>query len=301
MLEVLRGRITIQSPRFLLARSGGRGSGRFGRFPARVVVAWAILITIFLYATLVPWAASLDPYLVDFARAGLAPGAQNILGTDSAGHDLFIRVAAGLRVSLFIALAVAIFSACLGTFMGVVAGMTGGWVDRLIMRVVDGLNSLPHFVLSVVIVSLYRGSVIAIVASLVLTHWLSIARIVRAAVLCLRRAEYVEAAWLVGMSRWQIIRHHFVPAALGQSMVGVVLLVPHAVWHESTLSFLGLGLPPHEASLGTLLSDAEGALLLGHWWVLVFPSIFLIVTTLSVSVIGWHLKDRLTGTDEVLR
>ena len=277
------------------------GSKRLNRLPIRVAAAYVVLVAIFLYAIFIPWLLTVDPYLTDFARAELPPNWQNLFGTDSAGHDLFIRVAAGLRVSLFITLIVSCFSACLGTFMGILAGMTGGWVDRLIMRVIDGLNSLPTLIVGVVILSFYRGSVLAIIASLVLTHWVPIARIVRAQILGLRYAEYVEAAWLIGMSRWQIIRHHLVPAALGQSMVGFVLLIPHTVWHESTLSFLGLGLPRHEASLGTLLADAEGALLLGHWWILLFPSIFLVATTLSVGVIGWNLKDRLTGADEMLR
>ena len=263
-----------------------------------VGVAWMVLFIVFFYAAIIPWMADVDPYLTDFARSGLPPNRENLFGTDSAGHDLFIRVAAGLRISLFIALISAIFSACLGTFMGILAGMTGGWVDRLTMRVADGLNSLPHFVLSVIIVSLYQGSVIAIIVSLAVTHWVQIARIVRAQILSLRYAQYVESAWLIGMNRWQIIWHHLVPAALGQSMVGLVLLIPHAVWHESTLSFLGLGLPPHKASLGTLLSDAEGSLLLGHWWILAFPALFLVATTLSVSIIGWNLKDRMTGTEE---
>lgn len=126
---------------------------------------------------------------------------------------------------------------------------------------------------------------------------MTITRTVRASVLHLRGAEFVEAALLSGMSRARVLARHVVPAALGQSLVGLILLIPHAIWHESTLSFLGVGLPPHKPSLGTLLADAEGALLLGHWWILVFPSFFLVATTLCIAAVGTHLKERVTGQE----
>lgn len=267
---------------------------RFLPSPA-VSIAWAVLMLIGGYAFIVPWVTNVDPLSADFARSGLAPGAGGLFGTDSAGHDLFIRVAAGLRISLTIALTTAVGSSLFGMLLGILAGMTGGWVDRTITRLMDGMNALPHVLLGVIIVSLFRGSLLAIITSLVLTHWIQIARIVRAQILGLRHAEYVEAAWLSGMSRWQIIWYHLVPASLGQSMIGLVLLIPHAIWHESTLSFLGIGLPVHKASLGTLLADAQGALLLGQWWLLVFPSLFLIAVTLSIGIVGTNLTGRMNG------
>jgi len=266
-----------------------------------VWLAWAVLILIAGYAVVAPWLADTDSLVADFARAGLPPGDDALFGTDSAGYDLFVRVAQGLRISMLIALASALLSAVIGTLFGILAGMTGGWVDRIIMRVVDAMNALPHLLLGVLIVSLLRGSTTAIIASLVLTHWIPIARIVRAQILGLRHAEFVEAAWLCGMNRRQIIVRHMAPAALGQAMIGLVLTVPHTIWHESTLSFLGLGFPPHQASLGTLLADAQGALLLGQWWMLAFPSLFLIGASLSVAIIGGHLKDRVVGARETLR
>lgn len=270
----------------------------YHRLSPQAAIAWLVLIAVAGYAVVVPWALDIDPVLTDFSRAGLAPGTGGLFGTDSAGHDVFFQVAAGLQISLAIALIAAISSAVLGALLGILAGMTGGWTDRIIMRSVDGLNALPHMLLGVLIVSLYRGSIWAIIAALVMTHWTPVARIVRAQILSLRHAEYIEAAWLAGMSRWNIIRYHMVPAALGQSMVAFILLIPHAIWHESTLSFLGLGLPPHKPSLGTLLADAQGALLLGHWWILVFPGLFLVATTLSVAVIGSNLRSLLTGIQE---
>lgn len=258
-------------------------------------MALAVLLVAAGYAVLVPLVRPMDDALVDFAIARQGPSTAYPFGTDSAGRDVFVRVAEGMRISLLIAVATAVAAAVLGVLVGVTAGAWGGWWDRIAMRVVDAVNSLPALLLTLLIVAMYRGSVLAIVASLVLTHWTSIARVVRGEVLALRHAEFVQAAQLRGLSRWRIVRRHFLPAALGQATVGVVLLIPHAIWHESTLSFLGVGLPPHRASLGTLLADAQTSILLGDWWLLVFPAGVLVAVTLAVSLVGrtWQRKVQL--------
>ncbi|APA96275.1 Putative peptide transport system permease protein [Nocardia seriolae] len=252
-----------------------------------------------LYAVLTPMLRPLDDALVDFAVRRQPPSVNYPFGTDSAGRDVFVRVAQGMRVSLLIAAATAVGAAVIGLLVGVTAGAFGGWWDRIAMRFVDVVNSLPSLLLTLLIVAMYRGSVLAIVLALVLTHWTSIARAVRGEVLARRHAEFVLAARLRGLSRWRIVRRHFVPAAFGQAVVGVVLLIPHAVWHESTLSFLGVGLPPHKASLGTLLSDAQASILLGDWWLLVFPAGPLIVVTLVVSLLGRHRQRRTQVIQEI--
>lgn len=241
---------------------------------------------ILAYAIIVPLVFHRDQAAVDFAAAFAPPSLEHPFGTDSGGRDLFIRTAQALRISLLIASTTAIFSALVGSVIGVSSALIGGFFDRLVMRLVDGLNSLPHLILGLVIVSLFKGSIPAIVFSLVLTHWIPVCRVTRAEVMSIRRADFVSAAYLGGRGHAWVIWRHFVPASLGQGMVGVILLLPHAIWHESTLSFLGVGLPAHRASLGTLLSDAQGGLLLGAWWILVFPTFFLVAFALSVSRIG---------------
>ncbi|MFI9510991.1 ABC transporter permease [Nocardia sp. NPDC052566] len=242
-----------------------------------------------------------DGALVDFAVGRRGPSVEFPFGTDGAGRDVFVRVAEGMRVSLVIAVATAVGAAIVGVLVGVTAGAFGGWWDRVSMRVVDAVNSLPSLLLTLLIVAMYRGSVLAIVVSLVLTHWTSIARVVRSEVLALRHAEFVQAARLRGLPEWRIVRTHFVPVAAGQALIGVVLLIPHAIWHESTLSFLGVGLPPHRASLGTLLADAQASLLLGDWWLLVFPAGVLVAVTLAVSVAGRHWQRKAELLQEVSR
>ncbi|WP_234004128.1 dipeptide/oligopeptide/nickel ABC transporter permease/ATP-binding protein [Nocardiopsis sp. SBT366] len=241
----------------------------------------ATLTALVGYAVLVPWWAGTQT--ADFAQALLPPGPGQWFGTDHSGYDLFVRSAEGLRVSLLVALVCAVVATVLGVAVGAVAATAGGRVDRLLMRTTDGVNALPHLLIGVVIVALYPGSLPAIIASIALTHWPQIARVVRAEMLSVRSSDYVETAYLWGASRGQVLYRHLLPAALPQATVGLVMLVPHAVWHESTLSFLGLGLSPDEASLGTLLEVARGDVFTGAWWTLAAPAGVLVATTLSVA------------------
>ncbi|WP_458683671.1 ABC transporter permease [Prescottella equi] len=265
-------------------------------FLRRPAFAWplAVLAVIVVFALSVPVLAGGDPRLTDFAAAYQPPSAARWFGTDSAGRDLFERTAAGLRVSLIIAAVCAVSSTVLGLAVGVAAGAIGGRTDQIVMRLVDGINALPHLLLGIVIVALYPGNLAAIIASIALTHWTQVARIARTEVRTARTAPYVEAARLAGATRTRVTVNHLVPAAAGQALVAVVLLLPHAIWHESTLSFLGLGLPPDRASLGTLLEDSRAAVLTGAWWTLAFPALALVITTLAVAGVGAALRDHIT-------
>ncbi|MYR33014.1 ABC transporter permease subunit [Nocardiopsis alba] len=250
----------------------------------------ATLLVLIGYAVLTPWWAGTQT--ADFSQALLPPGPGQWFGTDHSGYDLFVRSAEGLRVSLLIALVCAVVATVLGVAVGAVAATVGGRIDRFLMRATDGVNALPHLLIGVVIVALYPGSLTAIIASISLTHWPQIARVVRAEMLSVRSSEYVEAAYLWGASRGQVLYRHLLPAALPQAAVGLVMLVPHAVWHESTLSFLGLGLSPDEASLGTLLEVARGDVFTGAWWTLAAPAGVLVATTLSVAGLSNALGGR---------
>lgn len=276
-------------------RLAGPVRRRRGFRAAGTVLGIAALVLIAAYAVLVPMLAGTDEKLTDFGSARLPPSAVHLFGTDHAGRDLFIRLASGLRVSLLIAVACALLSMGLGMLAGAASAMLGGRTDRITMRVIDGVNALPHLLLGVVIVAMFRGSVTAIIASIALTHWTQVARIVRAEVLSLRSREYVEAAYLLGLSRWQVLRRHLLPGTLAQGTVATVMLLPHAIWHESTLSFLGLGLSPDRASLGTLLKEAQSEVMLGGWWMLVFPALLLLAATLAVAACGNGILSRTEG------
>jgi peptide/nickel transport system permease protein len=271
----------------------GPRSRRTAAGPGRAMVGVAFLGLLAAAAVLVPMLSGLSSSAVDYDEVLRAPSGAHVFGTDSSGRDVLVRTAEGVRVSLLIAGACAVLSALIGTTVGVLSGAAGGWLDRIAMRVVDTVNAVPHLLLGIVVVALYRGSLAAIVASIALTHWTSVARIVRAETLSLRRLEYVDAAVLGGASRRRVARVHLLPAVLPQAALATVLLVPHAVWHETALSFLGLGLPPHQPSLGTLLDEGRDTVLLGAWWTVAIPSAFLIGTTLAVSACGAAWRDRL--------
>lgn len=246
----------------------------------RLSLKYLPLAVLLLYAFLVPliWA---EP-TADFSRALLPPGGEWIAGTDHYGFDLWARTAAGLGVSLFIGLVSACAATAIGLVIGLVAAVRGGWVDRVLMRGTDAINSIPHLILSVVIVALFRGSIPALVLAIALTHWPQVARVVRSTVLSVRESEFVAAARGAGARGRSVLVGHLLPVAAGQAVIAIVMLTPHAVWHESALSFLGLGLQPDQPSLGTLLDQARADIMTGAWWTLAVPGAVLLAASLSL-------------------
>lgn len=251
---------------------------------------WIAIAVIAGVAVVVPLLAG--EQVADFGAALRPPSPEHLAGTDHSGYDLFVRCAEGLRVSLLIAAVCALAATGLGLLIGIGSARAGGWVDAVVMRLVDGVNALPHLVVGIVVAAMWRGAPLAIIASIALTHWPAIARIVRAELLALSTAGWVQTSQLAGASRWFIARHHLVPAVTGQALVAMVMLLPHAVWHESTLSFLGVGLSPDQASLGTLLGQARGDVLTGAWWTLVVPAGALIAAALAFASAGSALRRR---------
>ncbi|MFC0249500.1 ABC transporter permease [Citricoccus parietis] len=255
-----------------------RGPSRSGRVTCAVV-----LCVLVVYAVAVPMVFPVDPNLVDYQTGAQGPSAAHPFGTDVAGRDLFLRSAAGLRVSLLAALAGAAGAVVIGTVVGASCAVIGGGVGRWCLRGVDALNAVPHLLLGIVVASFFRGSLLAIVMVVMLTHWTQTARMVRSEILSLRQQDQFRAAVSQGFTRAQLIRHVGLPRVLGHLGVASGLLVPHAVWHESTLTFLGLGMPPHLPSLGSLLQFGQESLLSGSWWSLAVPAGLLVLTTVSLA------------------
>lgn len=251
---------------------------------------WMLLATILVAAVLVPLLAG--DQAADFSRALRPPSAAHLAGTDHSGYDLLVRTAEGLQISLLIAATCAVVSAVIGAVIGIGSVLAGGWIDATVMRLVDGVNALPHLVVGIVIAAMWRGEPLAIIASIGLTHWPAVARVVRAELLSVTDAGWVQMSRLAGASRWFVARNHLLPAVTGQAVVAMVMLLPHAVWHESTLSFLGVGLSPDQASLGTLLGQARGDILSGAWWTLVVPAGALILTALVFAASAAALRQR---------
>ncbi|WP_167162177.1 ABC transporter permease [Streptomyces sp. MBT27] len=259
----------------------------------RVGASAAVMAAVVLAVLLVPPLVQLDEQAVDLARKLQPPSWQHPFGTDDVGRDLLLRCVYGLRVSLLVGVVAALAATLIGTAVGAVAGAFGGWTDRVLMRLVDTFSSVPHLLLGIFVVAMFRPGVWPVVVSVALTHWLSTARIVRSEILSLRSRPYIDAAISGGASRRRVAVRHLLPGVLPQAALAAVLMVPHAMWHESALSFLGLGLPAHQASLGNLVQSARGSLLAGDWWPTLFPGLLLIVPTLAIAGLAGAWRDRL--------
>ncbi|MGW1139897.1 ABC transporter permease [Streptomyces zhihengii] len=270
-----------------------RGRTRRSTRTVRVTVSWTITAAVALAVLLVPPLVQLDQQAVDLSTKLRPPSFAHPFGTDDVGRDLLLRCVYGLRVSLLVGLVAALVATVIGTAVGAAAAALGGWTDRLLMRLVDTFSSVPHLLLGIFIVALFRPGVWPVIVSVAVTHWLSTARIVRAEVLSLRSRRYIDAAVSGGASRWRVAVRHLLPGVLPQAGLAAVLMVPHAMWHESALSFLGLGLPTHQASLGNLIQSARGSLLAGDWWPTLFPGLFLIVPTLAIAGLAGAWRERI--------
>ncbi|MFG2501240.1 ABC transporter permease [Streptomyces sp. NPDC048441] len=269
--------------------SKGRRSTRAWRVRASVFIVAAVVLAVLV----VPPLVNLDQQAVDLAAKLRRPSWEHPFGTDDVGRDLLLRCVYGLRVSLLVGVVAAVVATVIGTAVGALAAASGGWVDRVVMRLVDVFSSVPHLLLGIFIVAMFRPGVWPVVVSVALTHWLSTARIVRAEVLSLRSRPYIDAAISGGASRLRVTVRHLLPGVLPQAGLAAVLMVPHAIWHESALSFLGLGLPTHQASLGTLVQSARGSLLAGDWWPTLFPGLFIIVPTLAIAGLAGAWRERI--------
>ncbi|WP_240322691.1 ABC transporter permease [Austwickia chelonae] len=273
---------------------GRSGSGRAHlTWRVSTIASVCTIVVVLAYAVFTPLLADAQDLAANLGDSRQAPSAAHWFGTDANGHDLVVRIAQALQVSLLIASICAISATVIGVLVGGLAAVFGGWVDATLMRLADAVNALPHLLLGIVIVALFKGSVAAIVISVVATHWSFIARLVRSAALTARAMEYVDSAYLAGAGRWHVLHRHLLPAAIGQALIGVTLMLPHAIWHESALSFLGLGLSPDQPSLGTLLAQSRGEVLLGGWWTLVCPAAPLVAVTLATAGLAAALQRRL--------
>ncbi|MBQ1044186.1 MULTISPECIES: ABC transporter permease [unclassified Micromonospora] len=256
-------------------------------------VAVVVLAGVVAAALLAPVLWPLDQSAVDLSRTRLAPSPENLAGTDDLGRDVAVRSLYGLRVSLLVGAVAALVAAVIGGLVGALAGSVGGWVDRALMRVVDTVAALPHLLLGIFVVAMLRPSLGAVIASIALTHWLSTARIVRSELLSLRNRPFVDAAISGGASRARVLTRHLLPHVLPRLALATTLMVPHAVWHETALSFLGLGLPPHLASIGNMINDGQRSLLTGAWWASIVPGLLLVAATLALAALTGRWRDRL--------
>ena len=220
----------------------------------------------------------------------------HLLGTDALGRDLLARLLMGLRVSLAIGLVATFVSLVIGVAWGAVAGFVGGRLDEVMMRFVDVLYSLPFIFFVILLMVAFGSNFILIFVAIGAVEWLTMSRIVRGQTLTLKQKEFVEAARAAGLRRGAIIGRHIVPNLLGPVVVYVTLTIPAVILAESFLSFLGLGVQPPMASLGTLIANGAQDMELAPW-LLIFPSLVMVVTLMSFNFIGDGLRDAIDPKD----
>ncbi|MEV0714191.1 ABC transporter permease [Asanoa sp. NPDC050611] len=264
---------------------------RFRRHPAALVslvfIALVVLAAIFARPL-----SGHDPNAIDLLNARSGPSGAHLLGTDSTGRDVLSRLLFAGRISLGVGIASAAIAVVVGTLLGSIAGLLGGWVDGLVMRLADVFMSFPSLVVIVVVAGILGPSVLTMVIAIGLFQWPVCGRIVRGVTLSLREQEFVLAARATGAGPLWLMRKHIIPAALPPVSVVATLAVAQAIALEATLSFLGLGVQPPAASWGNMLTDAQSLTVIrSEPWLWLSPGIAVALTVLAVNFIGDGLRD----------
>jgi peptide/nickel transport system permease protein len=269
---------------------------------SRVAIAGlAVLALVALAAIAAPWITPQNPYdlmQLDVLDARLKPGTPSSaagytywLGTDGQGRDLYSAIVYGLRISLLVGIGSAAIAAVLGTGIGLLAAYAGGKVDAALMRLVDLLLSFPTILMALMILAYVGKGVGNVVLTLVLLEWAYYARTARGQALVETRRDYVEAARGQGIPPWRILSGHILPNCLPPLLVIGALQIARAITLEATLSFLGLGVPITEPSLGLLISNGYQYLLSNEYWISLFPGVALLATIVAINLVGDQLRD----------
>ena len=274
-----------------------RGSARLpalaflGNRRALIGLGMVALITAFCFIG--PLLYRTDQVTVRLDLEELSPGGGHPLGTDASGYDVLGRLMTGGQSSLELGFAVALATTVIGTLYGAMAGYAGGFVDAVMMRVVDTFLAIPGLVLLLITVTMFTPGLGMIIVLLSLLSWLQAARLVRGEVLTLRTREFVQAARMMGGTGRRVMLRHLVPNAAGVIIVSATFTVADSILTLSTLSFLGLGLPPPHADWGTMLSNGLNYLYDGYWWLVYPPAVILIATVVAFNLIGDAFHDAL--------
>lgn len=221
----------------------------------------------------------------DFSRKNLAPCLEYPFGTDWMGRDMFVRTLAGLSLSIRIGLLTAGISSVIAIGLGITAAL-GKYADGVIGCMIDVVMGIPHMLLLVLISFAMGKGFWGVVTGISLTHWTSLARLLRAEALQLKESQYVKIAGKLGKGPFYIAWKHMTPHLLPQLLVGVVLMFPHAILHEAGITFLGFGLSPEQPAIGIILSESMSYLSMGRWWLALFPGLLLVLVVIMFHVIG---------------
>ena len=277
------------------------------------IVSFFVTVLMVLAAVFAPLIATTNPFdpaslnLMNGFTAPMEPnaftGESFFLGTDDQGRDVFSTILYGLRISLFVGVAAVMFAMVIGIFLGLLSGYVGGWTETIIMRAADVQLTFQSILVAMLIFGVAKGvtpveyrdqmAIWVLILAIGLSDWVQFARVVRGATLVEKSKDYVAAARLIGRSPLTIIIRHILPNVLSPVLVIATISLALAIIAEATLSFLGVGAPATQPSLGTLIRIGQGFLFSGEWWILLFPACTLLVLALAVNLLGDWLRDAL--------
>lgn len=226
----------------------------------------------------------------DFSQRNLSPGLQHLFGTDWMGRDMLARTLSGLSLSIRIGILTAVVSAAVALLLGTASVVLGRKADAVISWCIDLVMGIPHILL-VMLISLACGrGFVGVVAGVALSHWPSLARVIRGELMQLRQAPYILVAEKMGVSKLQNVKRHMLPHLLPQLLTGVILLFPHAILHESSVTFLGFGLSSEQPAIGVILSESMQYLTTGKWWLALFPGLALVLVVVLFALLGERVR-----------
>lgn len=245
-----------------------------------------------LLAGIFVWGSLLGPddYGPNYSARYVAPCAAHPFGTDSLGRDMFFRVVAGLSLSIRIGLLAAVISSVIALALGSLSAVFGGWADSAVSYCVDLCMGVPHLILLILISIAAGGGAAGVVTGVAVTHWPNLTRLIRAEILQIRSAQYVQVARKMGKGPLHIALRHIVPHVFPQYAVGLILLFPHAILHEAGITFLGYGLPLDTPAMGVILAESMRHLAVGMWWLAFFPGLALLLVVQLFDVVGDSLR-----------
>lgn len=275
------GQVAISRPALRLPALNRRQRMLLGTFCLAAIIVLVIITS---------FAISDARLATNLEARDIPPSLSHPFGTDWLGRDMLVRTVKGLTLSLGVGVFASGFSVLFALALGLLAASGVRAADAVVSWLVDFFLGLPHLVFLILIAFVLGGGVSAVVIGVALTHWPSLARVVRAEVLQLRSAEYIQASPHFGRSRWWMARKHFLPHLVPQLIVGFVLLIPHAILHEASITFLGFGLSPHRPAIGIILSEAMRYLSAGKWWLALMPGLALVALVGIIFALGDNLR-----------
>lgn len=258
------------------------------RFGAREKTLLSIIIfTVFLGTIILLGNTITSEHIkINLRDKNLAPSMSHLFGTDWVGRDMFYRTIKGLSLSIKVGLLSSAISGVIALILGLMSATLGKVVDDFLTWFIDLVLSVPHALIIILISISVGGGFKGVVTGVALTHWPSLARVIRAEVMQIKESDYTKISRNFGKSNLYIAVNHILPHIIPQLLVGIVLIFPHAVLHEASITFLGFGLPPHEPAIGVILSEAMKYLNSGRWWLTFFPGLSLVIVSLMVDNIG---------------